>query len=191
MWKLLHNFIFYNHQRWLTVQALFLSACARFVLRFVAISRLHPFLGEAGVESSWGALPRESMRDVGRISRRVGRVARKTPWESKCFVQALVAQTLLKNRRLPSTLYLGVGKDENEKPIAHAWIRCSSYYVTGGNGDGYAVVAKFTRYPRRSILPRMDEEEPSAPEGEAPCEAAAPCEGEAPCVTPMQLEEKQ
>ena len=168
MWKLLRNFIFYNHQRWLTVQALFLSAWARLVLRFVSISRLHPFLGEPGVESSHATLPRESVRDVARISRRVSRVARKTPWQSKCFVQALVAQTLLKNRHLPSTLYLGVGKDENQKPIAHAWIRCGSYFVTGGNGADYAVVAKFTRYPRRSVLPREDGEPPSAPKAVSP-----------------------
>ena len=27
---------------------------------------------------------------------------------------------------------------------AHAWIRCGKMYITGGNGAGYATVAKFS-----------------------------------------------
>ena len=30
--------------------------------------------------------------------------------------------------------------------IAHAWLRCGQIYVTGGDGQGYAVVAKFKAF---------------------------------------------
>ena len=43
---------------------------------------------------------------------------------------------------IASTIYLGVFK-ENGKLKAHAWLRCGQLYLTGGNGEGMAVVAKF------------------------------------------------
>jgi hypothetical protein len=45
-------------------------------------------------------------------------------------------------KHISSTLYLGVGKD-NDQMVAHAWLRCGQLYVTGGNGSNYSMVAKF------------------------------------------------
>ena len=51
---------------------------------------------------------------------------------------------MLKKQGVSTTLYLGVKKDNNNQMLAHAWIRCGDYFVTGGgNRYGYAVVAKF------------------------------------------------
>lgn len=94
----------------------------------------------------------ESPKEVDIISYRVARevrwavtqAARHTPWESKCLVQALTAQRMMKNKRIPTTIYLGVKKNKDNEMIAHAWVRCGSFYITGGdNRWGYAVVAKF------------------------------------------------
>ena len=41
-------------------------------------------------------------------------------------------------------MYLGCGT-EDDKMVAHAWLRCGEMYVTGGDGEGYAVVSKFYR----------------------------------------------
>ena len=54
------------------------------------------------------------------------------------------ARKILKKRGVHTTLYLGVGKKEGEKMIAHAWLRCGSFYVTGGTGEEFAMVAKFS-----------------------------------------------
>ncbi len=35
-----------------------------------------------------------------------------TPWESKCLVRAMTAKKMMKKRGYKTTLYLGVGKDE-------------------------------------------------------------------------------
>ena len=51
-----------------------------------------------------------------------------------------------KNVKETGSIYnsLGVKKDNNNQMLAHAWIRCGDYFVTGGgNRHGYAVVAKF------------------------------------------------
>lgn len=148
MFRLIYNFFRYNHHKILTLQALFFSAWARLLLYFVPISKLRPHLGQEGVETPREPLEGQALRDAAWISNRVTRVARRTPWQSKCFVQALVAQWLLRARGLASTLYLGVGKDDSEAMIAHAWIRCGEHFITGGSGEGYATVARFARFPR-------------------------------------------
>lgn len=70
-------------------------------------------------------------------------ISKYTPWESLCLVQALTVQKMLKKRNISTTIYLGVNKLNNEMK-AHAWIRCGKMYITGGNGTGYATVAKFS-----------------------------------------------
>ena len=52
---------------------------------------------------------------------------------------------LLSEKGIESTLYLGCKLDENNKMIAHAWIRVGKMFVTGGNGaaEGYAIVDRF------------------------------------------------
>lgn len=73
----------------------------------------------------------------------VKHVANNSPWDSKCLVQAWTAQRLLRSKNISSTLYLGIGKDDEDKMVAHAWLRSGQLYVTGGDGEGYAIVARF------------------------------------------------
>ena len=143
--KLIHNFIFKTDRRGLTAKAVFYAAVARFRIRFFPGSRLHRYFGEKNAETGIEIPDAEHRRDVYLVSRRVARVARRVPWESKCLVQAMVAQRLLRDYGINSTLYLGVRRDEdnNSKMVAHSWVRSGPYNVCGGNGEGYAVVAKF------------------------------------------------
>ena len=52
---------------------------------------------------------------------------------------------------IPTTLYLGVARDPATTSVqAHAWVRCGSYYVTGGEDrERYAVVSTFAEELRR------------------------------------------
>lgn len=61
------------------------------------------------------------------------------------MVRAMTARKILLKKGINSTLYLGVGKEDG-KMVAHAWLRCGQLYVTGGNGTGYAMVAKFKAF---------------------------------------------
>lgn len=146
MMKLFYNFLFHNKQKALTIQALFLAARMRFIVRFFPESKLHRFMGEKGVETSHDDIEdTEKLQKIRWISIRVNRVANRVPWESKCLVRALVAQRLLLRQGLASTMYLGVRLNEEQKMAAHAWLRCGPYYVTGGNGEEFTTVACFAR----------------------------------------------
>jgi hypothetical protein len=72
----------------------------------------------------------------------INTAARFTPWNSNCLAKAITAQKMLSKRKISSTIYLGVAKDNNEL-IAHAWLRSGNIYVTGGNGSGYTVTGVF------------------------------------------------
>ena len=104
-------------------------------------------MGELGVETPTDMPGQEQKQHLFHVAQRVARVARRVPWESKCLVQAMVAQRLLRGYHIESTLYLGVGLDKEKEAgnnmIAHAWVRSGPYHICGGNGEGYAVVAKF------------------------------------------------
>ena len=79
-----------------------------------------------------------------RIAWAVRTASRYTPWESKCLAQAMAARMMLKRRRFPTTIYLGVLKDDKAGLKAHAWIRCGERILTGAQGHGqFTVVATF------------------------------------------------
>ena len=124
-------------------KAFIYTGVARAFILFVPFNKLRKRMGKVKTES-----PDDVDKDTYIIASHIAEVVRivssHTPWESKCLVQALTAQKMLKERGISTTLYLGVKKDSNNNMLAHAWTRCGKYYVTGGvNKDGYAVVAKF------------------------------------------------
>lgn len=53
---------------------------------------------------------------------------------------------MLKRRKIPSTLYLGLAKDEKKKDKlrAHAWLRCGSVILAGEREiDRFVVISTF------------------------------------------------
>ncbi len=142
MIRIIH-FMRLNREKGLTLQVWLWAACFRLLLRFVPIRFLKKHFGAAGEESPEDESI-ESYTQARKIAYHVNRISDHTPWESKCLVRALTAQRLLTKKKISSTLYLGV-KKENSGMIAHAWIRTGSYYAAGGDGSGYAVVAKFRK----------------------------------------------
>lgn len=136
------NFIRYNEHKSLSLQAWFYSAWYRFQILYRKAEKSKKHWGVEGMESFEEATMDE-YRYAKKVAYAVTQVCGKTRWESKCLVRALTAQKLLKKKGIHTTLYLGCGYDENGKMAAHAWLRCGKIYVTGGNGQGYAVVDKF------------------------------------------------
>ena len=117
------------------------SAWYRFLVLHMDTKKMQTKWGIEGEESSEEEAL-EHYRYAKKVSYCVNQICDKTSWESKCLVRALTAQKLLKDKNIASTMYLGC-RLENGKMVAHAWIRCGRMYVTGGNGEGYAVVDKF------------------------------------------------
>lgn len=135
------TFLKRNHNKRMTVAVWLYAAWFRFCIKFVEMKKLQPHFGICGEESPETA-SEEDYQYARLVGRQVGRSANKTPWESKCLVRALTAQKLLKKKGIESTMYLGV-KTEEGKMVAHAWLRVGKLYVTGGNGEGYAMVDKY------------------------------------------------
>lgn len=124
------------------MQAFIYTGFYRAFILFVPFNKLRKRMGKHKEESAL-IEDKEVYRQASHISWVVTLIASKTPWESKCLVQALTAQRMLKSKGISTTIYLGVRKSEDEMK-AHAWLRCGEYYVTGGAiSDQYIVVAKF------------------------------------------------
>lgn len=138
------GFFRYNKFKKFTLQAWYYCALYRIMILTIPMKYLEKKFGVRGEVTS-EEMNRESYIMAVKVSNVVNWVADKTPWKSKCLVRALTAQKILTQHHIATTLYLGVGKDEKDKMVAHAWIRYGTYYITGGEGKDYAIVATFTR----------------------------------------------
>jgi hypothetical protein len=126
----------------LYLEAIIYLGMAR-ILKAFSFSRVGPTLGEQGTESSF-TLSNTTIRSIMQISEAVQIMSKYTFWESQCLVKAIAAMKMLERRRIESTLYLGVGKDEQKRLIAHAWLRSGDYYLTGSEGmEKFTVVGSF------------------------------------------------
>ena len=128
------------------------TGVARFAMLKIPFKILKKYMGVYKEESEQ-EIDKESFLYIKKVRNLICSVSKYTPWESKCLVQALVAQKLLKEKGLRTTLYLGVGLNEitqgedtkENNMLAHSWIRCGNLYVTGGDGHDFATVAKFSK----------------------------------------------
>lgn len=137
----LKRFLKYNNHKAMSLKCWVYSAWYRFLVLHMDTKKMQTKWGIEGEESSEEEAV-EHYRYAKKVSYCVNQICDKTSWESKCLVRALTAQKLLKDKNIASTMYLGC-RLENGKMVAHAWIRCGRMYVTGGNGEEYAVVDKF------------------------------------------------
>ena len=130
---------------WGTVlEALAFLAFARLAVLMMRFPALATRLGTPMTESThdddelWKPVLR-------RMKWAIGAVSRRAPWRCMCLEQAVAAKMMLRRRGMASTLYFGVARDPGDTSIkAHAWVRCGTCFVTGGEGrDGFAVVSTF------------------------------------------------
>ncbi|HEX9079146.1 MAG TPA: lasso peptide biosynthesis B2 protein [Desulfuromonadaceae bacterium] len=133
-------------ERQLLLEAFALLGVARLLVLTIPFRWLTGSLGKRMNES--GTQIAESDMDLARlIGQAIRSAANNTPWKSVCLPQAVAGQWMLKRRRIPATLYLGVAKDDakTEKLAAHAWLRCGEIVLTGASGHRqFTVVATFS-----------------------------------------------
>lgn len=130
-------------EKLLLLETFLLTGIIRFVILFVPFKKLATLVGKYKEESS-EMISDEDKVIARKISWVVFAVSNRTPWESKCLVRALTAQIMLSARKISSTLYLGVARDEEKKLIAHAWLRSGENIITGAHEKAeFTEVAKF------------------------------------------------
>lgn len=82
--------------------------------------------------------------------------APRTLWQSACLAQSLACASMLRRRRIPGILYLGLTRNpEPGQPfLAHAWLRSGAENLVGGKRiEQYSVVAAFSTLPDSIIIP--------------------------------------
>ncbi|MCX7842964.1 MAG: lasso peptide biosynthesis B2 protein, partial [Clostridia bacterium] len=112
------------------LEAFFLTGLSRFAILFFPFRNVASVMGKPMFETSQ-ELEAGFMEKAMEIAFILKKIPRYTPWQSKCLVQALTGQLMLRRRGISSTIYLGISKDENGGLLAHAWLRCGSVVITG------------------------------------------------------------
>ncbi|MGD2087436.1 MAG: lasso peptide biosynthesis B2 protein [Candidatus Aminicenantes bacterium] len=128
-------------------EALYRLLWARLAILIFPFRKIAPRLGEHMKETPKEEQPQYT-RTLMQIAQALRRAGRYTPWESACLVQSIAGKMMLKRRKIPSTLYLGVTKEKKEKKKlkAHAWLRSGNIILTGQKGvnlSAFTVVSMF------------------------------------------------
>ena len=88
----------------------------------------------------------EQSQAAGQVGWAIRVMALRTVWESACLAQSLTCALMLRRRRIPGLLYLGValGLNPKERFSAHAWLRCGEEILVGEGGhERFQVIATF------------------------------------------------
>lgn len=117
----------------LLISAFFISGIMRLLILFVPFKKIVLLMGEENRDSQ-DQISDPLASKALKVGWAVNTICNHTPWESKCYVRSLTAQFILKLLKIPSTIYFGVAWDETKNLIAHAWLRCGQYVLTGESG---------------------------------------------------------
>ena len=134
----------------LLMEALAWLAASRAAILTIPFKYLAPRLGAlAGSQDSPEIENLPSYNEyTARTTWAVEAMSRWAPWECKCLVQAITGKMMLRRRGVPSSLFLGVRKNESGGLEAHAWLKCGDVFVTGEPGhETFTVVSSFTDSP--------------------------------------------
>ena len=87
-----------------------------------------------------------AMRDAARnIGLAVRSASTRTPWQSACLAQSLAGAAMLRRRRIPAVVAMGVARNGRADTFsAHAWLSCGGVILTGAGGyERYQVIINF------------------------------------------------
>lgn len=143
MWKYARTFLSLRPAMMLLILEAFLYLGWARILKARPFASIAPGLG-VQMEETPLTRDRDNERLLLQISKALHMASRHTWWESKCLVMAIAGMKMLERRRIASTLYMGTGKDDHGRMIAHAWLRSGIIYLTGADEiPKYTIVAKF------------------------------------------------
>ncbi len=72
---------------------------------------------------------------ISLIKDAVSRAGNVSPWKNRCLVSSLAGRCMLRRRRIPSELSLGVTKEPGGRVLAHAWLTSGSLNIIEKGGD--------------------------------------------------------
>jgi hypothetical protein len=128
----------------LVFEALTWLGIMRLAVLTMPFKRVSAWLGMEGSSTPTTPLPPQQAQTALLVARAIRRIQPFTPWDSNCLAQALTARQMLQRRGIPSTTSLGAAIEEKKGIVAHAWLRCGPWILTGARGHKhYKVVVTF------------------------------------------------
>lgn len=144
--KLLRKFLHLSRtDRWLLVRSLGVVAVIRLALSVLPFRTLWRLLQQA--TARYPSTPSsQSDISINRLTWSIQKTSRCVP-QATCLTQAAAAYLLLSRHGYPAEIRIGVGKSENGKFEAHAWVESEGKVVIGGSGPTGADVTRWTPLP--------------------------------------------
>lgn len=138
---LLKKFIYLSfHEKKMTLLAFWYSFVAWLIVTFLPLKYYSRYLGKLNHTFNTGP----ALEQTGMIVRAVFRSSKYAPWNTRCLINAIAGKFLMNRYRIPSTLYLGVAKEQGSRLIAHAWLKSGDQFITGRRGSSkFTVVSTF------------------------------------------------
>ncbi len=123
-------------RQWLVIEAAASLLVARTALRVMHFQRMTRDFGEfvapASSPDEPPSIPDDvSMRVIEDVRWSVRAAAPFMPFRALCLQQAMAAQSMLRRRKIASTMHFGAGRDESGSMIAHAWLETAGIEITG------------------------------------------------------------
>jgi len=84
----------------------------------------------------------QSAEEIKLIRAAIHRAGRASPWKNRCLVSSLAGKCMLRRRKIPSLLSLGVAKNAAGKTIAHAWLSAGEVEIVSA-GEGFQELYQF------------------------------------------------
>jgi Transglutaminase-like superfamily len=120
-------------EKWLLFKAWILVAGVRTALWTLRFKRTRQGLDRFN-RAPPGRLARERPAAV-RVAHLVEIASRFVPGGGHCLTRALAAESLLARRGYDVHVTIGVAKDDDDRLIAHAWVRCDGSVLIGGDPE--------------------------------------------------------
>lgn len=143
--SLWHFFSLNFRRKLLYVEALFFLLFWHIIGKILPLNWYKRFFGKR-VEQAPPAIHTASSTTAMKIGYVINQSARMAPWKPVCYPQALAAKSMLRNRRLGSTLYFGAASGGNTKLVKlHCWLAHQDTIITGKRGhEDYKVIQVYS-----------------------------------------------
>lgn len=129
-------------ERFLFPEAIFWLGATRFVILVLPFKWVKHWLAQRPAGPS--QTNEQQLMKALRVGKVVRSAARHLPWQCLCLVQALSAKSMLLWRRVPTNLFIGIGRDEQDSFNSHAWLCCGQHFITGQSGhERFQVITCF------------------------------------------------
>jgi len=120
----------------LAVEALALLTFFRVCLALVPVRRILGIVTHGKAMASTATQDTAALSFAKRVRWAVSAISRNSAVEFVCFPQTLAGYTMLRWRRVPSTMIYGVARSPEGELLAHTWLTVGDWIVVGGEASG-------------------------------------------------------